>query len=76
MPGLQTIFDLSLPRDTQPIRREGVLQPGTYSLYVNHPSQANEFVGMEVLFVIPEPSTGLLVGFGLMGLGSARRRRG
>jgi len=66
------LFDLNLPRSTTTIERSGVLEPGQYRFRINHPPGTGDNVGMNVLFVVPEPGTALLLLGGLAGL--ARRR--
>jgi len=66
------LFDLNLPRSTTTIERSGILEPGTYHFRIDHPTGTGNDVGMNVLFVVPEPGTALLLLGGLAGL--ARRR--
>jgi len=66
------LFNLNLPRSSTTIERSGVLEPGQYRLRIDHPNGTGDDVGMNVLFVVPEPGTALLLLGGLAGL--ARRR--
>lgn len=64
-------FDLVLTGDDV-LSRGGALLPGSYRLYAQATGGADG-VAYDFAFVVPEPSTGLLLAFGLCAL--SRRRR-
>lgn len=70
----ESIFGLRAPAGYQSIRREGVLQPGRYDFTIRQPWTRGNPQGLDVLFVIPEPSIALLLGLGLVAMGAARPR--
>ena len=67
------MFNLALPRSSQTIERAGILLPGEYRFRIDHPTGTGNNVGMNVLFVVPEPGTALLLMGGLAGLATRRR---
>ncbi len=76
-PGTEQVhLGLSLPPATTPFRQDGTLTPGRiYTLSLDHdvPHGLGE---IDLLFVVPEPSTALLLGLGLLGVATSRRAHG